>query len=197
MRRATSIFRGVDGLWYPTKVAGSQRLFIDHPKRGELIDRYNAMAQNLTASFFFSAPDATYSTFDAGGNPIQAPGTVVDPGQPLVISYASCADLLFAFQFIVVSDAYNAEVNGDGPGAIINADGSRSTNASKGSKSDFGGAQGLYETFLALPQVIKALKDAGRLRDAGIVQYAYDQVRLGLWTITRALLYISTNVILP
>ncbi len=63
-------------------------------------------------------------------------------------------------------------------------------------KSDFSGASGLYAAWLALPDLVKRLRADGRARDAGIVQFAYDEVRLGSWSITKALLYIGKNVVL-
>lgn len=63
----------------------------------------------------------------------------------------------------------------------------------KGFKQDFAGASGLFSAFQNLPLLAEKLRKEGRVRDAGIVLYAYNQVVAGLWTITHAIAYISEN----
>jgi len=64
----------------------------------------------------------------------------------------------------------------------------------KGVKFNFGGAANLLANFLKLPEVIASLKKQGRLRDAGIVQFAYDEVLRGKMSITEAFAYIDKNI---
>jgi hypothetical protein len=63
----------------------------------------------------------------------------------------------------------------------------------KGAKQDLSGAAGLVEAFLALEAFEKSLRDAGRARDANIVQFAIDQVNRNVWTITEAFDYLRQN----
>ena len=66
----------------------------------------------------------------------------------------------------------------------------------KGSKSDFSGAAGLVQAFLALEAYALVLKQSGRARDAGIVQFAIDQVNKNVWSITEAFDYLRKNGLL-
>jgi hypothetical protein len=56
----------------------------------------------------------------------------------------------------------------------------------KGKTSTFAGAGGLIDAFLALEAYAQSLKDEGRIRDAGIVQSAIDEVLAQEWSITEA-----------
>jgi hypothetical protein len=60
-------------------------------------------------------------------------------------------------------------------------------------EADFSGAQGLLDALAALPELAAKLTRAGRLRDAGIVLYAYHQVINGTWAIDRAFDYLAEN----
>jgi len=66
----------------------------------------------------------------------------------------------------------------------------------KGEKSDFSGAQTLVDAFLALSALEASLREIGRLRDAGIVQFAIDQVNANVWSITEAFAYLIKNRII-
>jgi len=59
--------------------------------------------------------------------------------------------------------------------------------------SNFAGAQQLFNAFQALTTLVAVFKQDGRLRDAGIVQFAVDQVTAGKWSITEAFQYLSDN----
>lgn len=59
-----------------------------------------------------------------------------------------------------------------------------------GDKLDFTGAPGLVEAFLGLAAYESVLRETGRLRDAGIVQFAIDQVNNNVWSITEAFAYL-------
>jgi hypothetical protein len=62
--------------------------------------------------------------------------------------------------------------------------------------TDFSGVPGLLDALAALPEFAAQLTRMGKLREAGIVMYAYSQVMKGVWTITEAFAYINANVIL-
>ncbi len=60
----------------------------------------------------------------------------------------------------------------------------------KGPRGDFSGAPGLVSALQGLLLYSETLRAAGRLRDAGIVKYAYDQVIDLRFTITEAFDYL-------
>jgi hypothetical protein len=60
-------------------------------------------------------------------------------------------------------------------------------------KSDFSGANTLFQAFLALTGYAAALQAEGRTRDAGIVLYAIAQVNSQKWSITQAFQYLRDN----
>jgi len=60
-------------------------------------------------------------------------------------------------------------------------------------KADFSGAPGLIQALEGLVTYAAALTSVGRIRDAGIVLYAYQQVVNGSWTITKAFRYLFDN----
>jgi hypothetical protein len=60
-------------------------------------------------------------------------------------------------------------------------------------RSDFTGAQGLVTFIDSLPALAAILKKEGRVRDAGIVTYAYNQVISQKWSVTTALDYLRKN----
>jgi hypothetical protein len=66
----------------------------------------------------------------------------------------------------------------------------------KQKKQDFSGAAGLVEAFLALEAYVTALRQSGRKRDAGIVQFAIDQVNKNIWSITEAFDYLRKQRLL-
>jgi hypothetical protein len=61
------------------------------------------------------------------------------------------------------------------------------------SDGDFSGAQGLLDAISALPTLAAKLTQAGELRQAGIVIYAYEQVVRQNWTVTQAFDYLLKN----
>jgi hypothetical protein len=63
----------------------------------------------------------------------------------------------------------------------------------KGPKSDLSGAQGLFDAATGLLAYSQALRDSGRIRDANIVKFAYDNIFNGTWTITQAFDYLRKN----
>jgi hypothetical protein len=63
-------------------------------------------------------------------------------------------------------------------------------------EADFSGVPGLLEAIAALPELAAQLTKQGKLRDAGIVLYAYNQVINNNWTITEAIDYLDKNGIL-
>jgi hypothetical protein len=63
----------------------------------------------------------------------------------------------------------------------------------KGFKADFRGAQTLFEAFIALEAYARSLRQSGRRREAGIVQYAINQVDRNIWSITEAFDYLREN----
>lgn len=62
-----------------------------------------------------------------------------------------------------------------------------------GAKGNFSGAGTLVQAFLLLPAYADQLRKDGRVRDAGIVMYAYNQVLSRAWSITKALDYLRAN----
>ncbi len=66
----------------------------------------------------------------------------------------------------------------------------RSTKAA--GKQDFSGVPGLFDALAALPTLAAELTKEGRLREAGQVTYAYQQVIHLNWTISFALDYLHT-----
>lgn len=58
---------------------------------------------------------------------------------------------------------------------------------------DFSGAAGLLAAANGLLAYADALRKAGRKRDAGIVQFAYDQIFSGQWSITEAFDFLRRN----
>ena len=63
-------------------------------------------------------------------------------------------------------------------------------------EADFSGAPGLLEALAALPEFAAQLTKQGKLRQAGIVMYAYAQVIRHTWSITEAFAYLRDNRIL-
>jgi hypothetical protein len=63
----------------------------------------------------------------------------------------------------------------------------------RGAKADFSGAQGLFDAAAGLLAYAQALRDSGRIRDAGIVKYAYDRIFDQQWTVTQAFDYLRHN----
>jgi hypothetical protein len=63
----------------------------------------------------------------------------------------------------------------------------------QGTKPSLSGAGTLLAVLNALPAFAAQLKKNGRVRDAGIVMYAYNQVISGVWSITTALIYLDDN----
>lgn len=63
----------------------------------------------------------------------------------------------------------------------------------KGASADFSGASGLFAAAQGLLAYSDALSSAGRLRDAGIVKFAYDQIFNLSWTVTEAFDYLRKN----
>jgi hypothetical protein len=64
------------------------------------------------------------------------------------------------------------------------------TRVTKLKKADFSGAQTLLDALSALPTLAAELTKIGKLREAGIVIYAYNQVIKGYWSITEAFAYL-------
>jgi hypothetical protein len=64
---------------------------------------------------------------------------------------------------------------------------------SSAKKGDFTGAGGLLAFINNLPAYAAALQLQGRTRDAGIVLFAYNQVKTLKWTVTEALAYLTQN----
>jgi hypothetical protein len=60
-------------------------------------------------------------------------------------------------------------------------------------KSDFSGAQGLITFLNNLPMLAAQLKKDGKVREAGIVLFAYNQVISDKWSITTMLQYLRDN----
>jgi len=63
----------------------------------------------------------------------------------------------------------------------------------KGPSGDFSGASGLFAAAQGLLAYSEALRESGRLRDAGIVKYAYDRIFDLTWTVTEAFDYLRKN----
>jgi hypothetical protein len=59
--------------------------------------------------------------------------------------------------------------------------------------ADFTGATTLYYAGMAIATLAAKLRAAGRLRDAGIAQYAYDRIIDNTFSITQALQYLDDN----
>jgi len=59
------------------------------------------------------------------------------------------------------------------------------------------GNAGVASFLTVIAQLIAILKSEGRSRDASIVQFAYDKILAGAWSIIEALAYIRKNVTLP
>lgn len=70
----------------------------------------------------------------------------------------------------------------------------RASTAPGAIKFNLTGANNLFAAFQMLPGVVADLKRQHRLRDAGIVQYAYEQVLRGKFSITEAFAYIDKNI---
>jgi hypothetical protein len=63
-------------------------------------------------------------------------------------------------------------------------------------KADYAGASTLYQAFTLLAQWATQLRAAKKFREAGIVQFAYDQVVRQVWSISQAFLYLRENRLL-
>jgi len=67
------------------------------------------------------------------------------------------------------------------------------TPSDKGRKADFSGASGLFAAAQGLLAYSEALRESGRIRDAGIVKFAYDQIFNLTWSVTEAFDYLRKN----
>jgi hypothetical protein len=165
----------------------------------------------LTYGFFFSKPEAddyiNANGWNAGPNPYY-----------FLLSKFNLATLVSAYPWnvdaqaslgtnpgVFTQDVKQADDWG-GKSKVWNSDAADkfSVQAAKSAtktrrtvkSGDFSGAQGLLDALASLPALAAQLTKAGRLRDAGIVIYAYEQVIKRYWSITQAFAYLVANRIL-
>lgn len=160
----------------------------------------------VTQFYFFESAEKCQAFVDA--NPVSPGGGTLSAVQPIwfrlnkdiVLGYINQANVTN------IGDGGTPVLDGTGKQMIWLGESPRNeginsrdelmagkSSAATAKKGNFSGAQGLVDALAGLLIYVQALKSQGRLRDAGIVQFAYDQVTSGKWSITQAFDYLREN----